>query len=159
VTERYLEYIRSISDEETSVSSLLLEAPGPGGREEDLHEFLVSMLRQNDLLFPIGRFRWRLLLHANKMEREYYLLRLQREIAAADRHSPPRRLPELNVPSIETWKISPSREHRYEPSVLDALSHSNLLTATDRRNAEKRNSCLDHHFGEAFRPKPSDPSR
>ncbi len=119
VTRRYPIYLRDRGEEAFSISSLILETPIPtrNAQGDEVHSFLENLLRQNDLLFRVAPHRWRVLLQANKTEREYFLLRLHREIAAGHQLIPESLLPELRIRGMQTWKLDPDDEDSFLPTI------------------------------------------
>jgi two-component sensor histidine kinase len=121
VMRRYLRRVMHSLDPARSLS--LIEAAVPEFTEtaliEDAGEFLVCLLRFNDLLLQTGPARWLLALPIDDSQIESFVQRAEKAIGESNRNRLGEPLPAISFHPLGTWPIK--KQHELQSAARDAL--------------------------------------
>ena len=120
VTKRFLRRLADLPEDSAAVSALTvtLDDPQTESALMDVDRFLVHILRQNDLIFPLPNQQWLLLVSLPSIALTAFFERLSNEREQINRNRPRGPLPELRTSVEGTWEAG-----QCDDDVLRVVDH------------------------------------
>lgn len=107
ITQRFLKRLGENPDgpEEVTAVRISIDADEPARVRTDVETFLVHLLRQNDLIFPLPNHEWILLISVPAIALADFRQRLEKQRDLINRNRPRGPLPEFRILVDGTWPV------------------------------------------------------
>jgi hypothetical protein len=102
---RYLAHVQLYRGENFFISLVAVSSPSRSETVDDVEPFLQHQIRRTDLIFPVSRTSWLLVVPTNTRDLGSLMQRIQKARDEANRNRPSGQLPVLDMHVEGTWRV------------------------------------------------------